>query len=117
MLGYCLDMCRHGGIQLLGGFRVDGDFNTEVLNPFRMLWQKRRMATRSVEFGGVVELLNGVKDWERFGTDGLTCHNYCVNEKSDVRRFSGFCVYAAAQYTLVGTEEQIFVNSTADFCW
>ena len=117
MLGYCLDVCRHGRIQLLGGLRVDGDFDTEAFDPFRMLWQKRWMATKPFDFGGVVELVGGVKDWERFGTDNLTCPNYCVIERSGVRRYLGLCVYTAAQYQLLGTVEQRSVDSAADFCW
>ena len=117
MLGYCLDVCRHGGIQLLGGLRVDGDFDTEAFDPFRMLLQKRWMATKIFEFGGVVELLSGVKDLERFGTDGLACPNYCVIERSGVRRYLALCVCTAAQYTLAGTVEQRSVDSTANFWW
>ena len=117
ILDYHVDVCRHGGIQLGGGLRVDGNFDAEVLDPFCMLWQKKRIVRNLVELGRVVELLSGVKDWERFGTNGLTCPNYCVMEKGDVRRLGGFWVCLAAQYRFVCTVEESFVNSTTNFYW
>ena len=82
-----------------------------------MLWQKKRIVRNLVEFGRVVKLLSGVKDWERFDTDGLTCPDYCVMERSDVRCVPGLRLCLAAQYRFVGTVEQSLVNSTSNFYW
>ena len=73
VLGYYLDVCRHRGIQLGGGWRVDGDIHTEVLDPFRMLQWNMLMETNLIELGREVKLLSGVKNWERFGTDYFAC--------------------------------------------
>ena len=108
-------MSRDDSIQFGERLSLDGDFDAEVLDPSRMRFQEIRLAKKPVELGRIVELLAGIEEWERFGTNSLAGPKDCVVKKSEIRCFSGFGVFEAAECMVTDDAEQSLVYQTANF--